>query len=249
MRYIDLTITNEYIKGTGEFVGAAGSHDDVAFRMTFGPMWLGLTKTVLFHNAYRQNPTIVVVTAAMLEDPSVPNVYVVPIPVEAKQYAGKMGLTIKGATVEDDTETSATLSVYGEFIVKESYWDNDAEAAADVTASQAEQLQSQIEELTDDMLDAIATASSLQTSWDNLAVEAESLSADEEASVEKTQTQSSLKFTFGIPRGHDGVVTETDGVFFFVINAAGHLILTCIDDDDVDFSIDETGHLIVSFEV
>lgn len=246
MRIIDLTITNEYIKGAGEFVGAAGSHDDVAFRMTFGDMWDGLTKTAVFRNAYRQNPTFVVITAAMLEDLAVPNVYIVPIPLEAKQYPGKMGMTLKGAEVEDTEETVATLSLYAEFEVKESYWSDDAEAAADVTASQAEQLQDQIEDLTDTMLQAVATAENLQESWDNLAVEAETLPPLSEATVEKEQTENSLKFIFGIPEGKPGATLSGTGMFAFWINGDGHLMMTYEQDEDLDFAIDTEGHLIVT---
>lgn len=247
MRTIDLTITNEYIKGTGEFVGAAGSHDDVVFRMTFGDMWDGLAKTIVWRNAYRENPTFTVVTAAMLEDNTVPNVYLVPIPLEAKQYAGKMGMTIKGAVSEDDLETMATLSVYGEFVVKESYWSDDAEAAADVTPTEALQLQTQLEELTEATLDALNAAENLQDAWDNLEVEAETLDPGADATVEKEQTDSSLKLTFGIPTGRPGVATTSDGMFAFNINDAGHLILTYVADEDVDFYINSSGHLIVTF--
>lgn len=246
MRIIDLTITNEYIKGAGEFVGASGSHDDVVFRMAFGDMWTGLTKTIVWRNSYRDNPTFTVVTAAMLEDVHVPNVYLVPIPAEAKQYAGKMGMTIKGAETEGADETQATLSVYAEFVVKESYWSDDAEEAADVTATQAEQLQDQIEDLTDDMLAAIAAAESLQTSWDNLEVEAETLAPLSEATVEKEQTADSLKFIFGIPEGKPGATLSGTGMFGFWIDENGHLMLTYQQDEDLVFEINDSGHLIVT---
>lgn len=249
MRYINLYITNEYIKGVGEVVGAAGSHDDVAFRMTFGDMWEGLTKTIVWRNAYRENPVYTLVTAAMLEDVTVPNVYIVPIPAEPKEFVGKMGMTIFGADVEAGVETQATFSVYGEFVVMDSYWPYGAREVEDVTPSQAVQLQSQIEKLTDSMLEAIQKSNTLQEQWDNLEVEAETLAPGDDATVEKEETASSVKFTFGIPRGRDGVATTSDGVFAFNVNEQGHLILSYVADEDLDFSIGDDGHLYVSLDV
>lgn len=248
MRTIDLTITNEFVKGAGAFVGAAGSHDDVYFRMTFGDMWDGLAKTIVWRNAYRDNPTFTVVTAAYLEDMSVPNVYLVPIPTEAKQYPGLMGMTIRGAEVEDQLETEATLTVYAEFVVKESHWSDDAAAAADVTPTQAVQLQDQIEDLTNTLLTSIAKTDELQDAWDNLEVDAETLAAGEPATVEKTQTDVSVKFTFGIPAGRDGAASNAEGLFYFIVDERGHLILTYVSDEELEFEINDQGHLIVSFE-
>ena len=47
------------------------------------------------------------------------------------------------------------------------------------------------------------------------------------------------------PRGIDGVGVETQGLFYFSVDADGHLICTYTGDDPPDFSINEdTGHLI-----
>ena len=47
------------------------------------------------------------------------------------------------------------------------------------------------------------------------------------------------------PRGFDAVAVETQGMFYFSVDADGHLILTYTGDDPPDFEIDEdTGHLI-----
>ena len=38
-RIIQCQVTDEYVRGAGVVVGAAGSHNDVALRLVFGPMW------------------------------------------------------------------------------------------------------------------------------------------------------------------------------------------------------------------
>lgn len=118
--------------------------------MEFDEMWHGLTKTVQFQAADMSTPISVTLTANLLEDGST-DTYLVPIPAGAKARHGIMRLAVKGAALNGDIETNAVLAVYGSFTVKESNWSSDAEEAQDVTPTQAEQLQSEIDVLLDEI--------------------------------------------------------------------------------------------------
>lgn len=156
-RTISLKIQNEYIIGDKMLIGAAGSHNDVVLRMEFSPMWNGLTKTVQFCDALGENVVQTLLTANLLETGKT-NVYLVAVPGDAKKYAGRMAVAIKGAATSAQKETRATMAAYGTFKVAESNWNETEEVNQDVPASQAEQLQSQIDAILDDIQDARSAA-------------------------------------------------------------------------------------------
>lgn len=56
-------------------------------------------------------------------------------------------MTIKGATVSGGTETTATLTATARFTVMESEWSDDAETGGDITPTQAEQFQAEIDSI------------------------------------------------------------------------------------------------------
>lgn len=144
-RTIPIKVKNEYIVGDGVLVGAAGSHNDVVLRMEFSSLWDGLAKTVQFRDALNENIVDIILTADKMENWK-SNVYLVPIPYGAKTNAGRMTVSIKGVLVgEDNTTARATLAVSGWFEVAESDWDEDGQAEGDITPTQAEQLQAQVE--------------------------------------------------------------------------------------------------------
>ena len=151
-RIIPITVANEYVQGAGAVVGAAGSHDDVVLRMTFGDMWDGTTKKITWIDALGQNPVFTELTAGLLE-PGSTEIYLVPIPAEPKAIPGKMTMTVKGVTVEDEEETTATLTAAASFEVLASAWDDSAEASADIDATLADQLQEEIDEILEDIVD------------------------------------------------------------------------------------------------
>lgn len=169
IRTIPLKIQNEYITGDKGMIGAAGSHNDVILRMEFSGMWDGLTKMVQFRDALGEATIEVLLTADMLEADDT-SVYLVPVPNGAKKYAGEMTLCIKGAAVSAQKETRATLAVYGRFTVAESKWSADAETEADVPASNAEQLQWQIENVLSTIVDARKAATEAAKSAEGAAL-------------------------------------------------------------------------------
>ena len=175
-RTIPLKIQNEYIAGDKVLIGAAGSHNDVVLRMEFSPLWEGLTKTVQFRDALGEKTIETLLTAELLEKNST-TVYMVPVPNGAKKYAGEMTLAVKGAAVSGDKETRATTAVHGAFTVGESKWDTSAETEQDVNATQAEQLQRQIDAVLGTINDAAASANAAAASAQSAAESAETATA------------------------------------------------------------------------
>nr|DAF13668.1 MAG TPA: L SHAPED TAIL FIBER PROTEIN [Caudoviricetes sp.] len=182
-RTIPLKIQNEYITGDKVLIGAAGSHNDVVLRMEFSPMWEGLTKTVQFRDALGETTIEVLLTADMLEADDT-SVYLVPVPNGAKKYAGEMTLCVKGAAVAGEKETRATTAVYGRFTVGESKWDTSAETEQDVPPTQAEQLQSQIENVLATIVDARKAATEAAASADAAAGSADAAGNSADAAAE-----------------------------------------------------------------
>ncbi len=152
-RVIPLQVTDEYVRGAGVPVGAAGSHDDVALALAFGPMWARTARSIVWRDANGEHPTITALTTDMLAEGE-SEVYLVPIPAEPKRFAGQMVMTIKGATVSGGTETTATLTATARFTVMESEWSEDAEASGDITPTQAEQFQAELEHIKTGILEA-----------------------------------------------------------------------------------------------
>lgn len=168
-RTIPLKIQNEYITGDKCMIGAAGSHNDVILRMEFSGMWDGLTKMVQFRDALGEATIEVLLTADMLEADDT-SVYLVPVPNGAKKYAGEMTLCVKGAAVAGEKETRATTAMHGAFTVGESKWDTSAETEQDVPPTQAEQLQSQIENVLATIVDARKAATEAAKSAEGAAL-------------------------------------------------------------------------------
>ena len=168
-RTIPLKIQNEYITGDKCMIGAVGSHNDVILRMEFSGMWDGLTKMVQFRDALGEATIEVLLTADMLEVDDT-SVYLVPVPNGAKKHAGEMTLCVKGAAVAGEKETRATTAVYGRFTVAESKWSADAETEQDVPPTQAEQLQSQIENVLATIVDARKAATEAAKSAEGAAL-------------------------------------------------------------------------------
>lgn len=94
-------------------------------------------------------------------------------------------------------------------------------------------------------------AGKAQQSIQNMTVDAQTIGADEDATVQKiTMPDGSIKLHFGIPqgaRGIDGAAVSADGVFAFNVNADGDLILSYQGETAPNFSINEAGYLIYQF--
>ena len=155
-RYIPCTVQNEYLQGSGVVIGAAGSHDDVYLRLTFGAMWDGLTKYVTFRDALGQNPTLVTILPSMAVE-GMANTYDVTTPSTAKAKQGRMMVVVTGYTVVNGVqEDTATMTTTAYFRVLPSDFTLLDDGSIDATLAQ--QLQAQITDIEEDILDARAAA-------------------------------------------------------------------------------------------
>lgn len=159
-RIIKCQVVNEFIKGAGQVIGAAGSHDDVELELEFSPMWDGTSKRIVWFDALGENPVITILTTNLLV-PGTDNTYRVPTPPEAKALDGNMMLTIRGAAVVDGVETRAVVAATAMFRVLPAIWDPLANESMDITPSQADQLQAQIEDLKQDVVKAAQASDAL----------------------------------------------------------------------------------------
>ena len=188
MREIPIQVTDEYVRGAGVAVGAAGSHDDVALRISFSPMWTGTARSIVWLDAAGENPTTTQLGTGLLAEGET-EVYLVPIPAEPKALPGEMTMTIKGATVSGGKETTATLTAAARFRVLESAWDPDAEESADITPTQAEQLRSEIDAVKADIVvvRGVAAAEEGRKTAEEVRGKAESLRAEKETNRETAE--------------------------------------------------------------
>ncbi len=160
-RIIRCAVQDEFIRGAGQVIGAAGSHDDVELELTFSPMWDGTAKRIAWFDALGES-TVLTVLGTNLLVPGTGGTYRVPVPHEAKAVEGDMRLTIRGAVVKNGVETRAVVAATACFRVLPALWDPLAEETQDVTPSQADQIQAEIEKIKDDIVDAAKAADALE---------------------------------------------------------------------------------------
>lgn len=144
---VKLQISNEYIQGSGVSVGAVGSHDDVLLEMDFRPsaVWSGTTRRAIFANALGENRTVIVLTTNLLEEGQ-GEIYLVPVPQQAKDVAGECFLTVEGFVTDGNgKEIVRCVTEEARFrVLPSKLYTNDS---APVTPSQAEQLQAEIDSI------------------------------------------------------------------------------------------------------
>lgn len=135
-RYIDVNVDEEYITKRGSVIGAEESHDDVFLRITFGSSWDGLTKSVIWENALGVKVAAGVTVDMMLPDGR----YVVPVPSEAKKFAGKVHFSLRGVTIVEGIETTATLTATTYFICAPSVYDGNEDEPVPVDSEEFDRL-------------------------------------------------------------------------------------------------------------
>lgn len=188
-RIIKCEVQNEFIRGAGQVIGAAGSHDDVDLELTFSPMWDGTSKKIVWFDAVGENSVVTVLGTDLLV-PGEDSVYRVPVPWEAKAVEGDMLLTIRGVHTENGVETRAVVAATASFRVLPAVWDPLAVESTDVTPSQADQLQQEIEDIKSDIVEAAKAADSAGAAAASATAAAGSASAAAESAATAT-TQAS----------------------------------------------------------
>ena len=120
MREIQIDVKNEYVLGDGCVIGAAGSGLDTALSVSFGSEWDGFSKEIEWHDARGLEPKIVEITDGML---NADGRYAVPIPYEAKAYAGIAACAFRGTKTEGGVEITVMTGA-ASFRVLESLWED-----------------------------------------------------------------------------------------------------------------------------
>jgi len=160
-RIIHCDVDNEFIRGAGVVIGAAGSHDDVDLELSFSPVWEGTSKKIVWFDALNEQ-TVVTALGTNLLVPGNDNLYRVPVPGEAKAVEGDMKITIRGAAVSGKTETRAVVAATACFKVLPAIWDPLAVESSEPSASVSDQLQQEIEDIKQDIVDAAKAADALE---------------------------------------------------------------------------------------
>ena len=140
-RIVPLTIDDEFIKGSGVNLGAAGSHDAVVLELTFSEMWHGLSKKIAWFDAHGGSAGETLLSGAEAD------VYQTTVPFAPLQYPGKMSMTVIGFIVEtvngEPIEKAKVVTQAAYFRVMESWVDADSQS--EFSPSVAEQLQNEID--------------------------------------------------------------------------------------------------------
>ena len=145
-KIVTLQIRDEYISGAGVSIGAVGSHDDVLLEMDFrnSHAWDGTSKRAIFSNALGEDRTPIILTANLLAEKQ-DDVYLVPVPYEAKTVAGEAFLTVEGFIGEGETEKVRIVTDEAKFrVLPSKLYTNDNPS---LTPSEAEQLQAEIDHI------------------------------------------------------------------------------------------------------
>ena len=190
---VKLQISNEYIQGSGVSVGAVGSHDDVLLEMDFRPsaVWAGTTRRAIFANALGENRTVIVLTTNLLEEGQ-GEIYLVPVPQQAKDVAGECFLTVEGFVTDGSgKEIVRCVTEEARFrVLPSKLYTNDS---APVTPSQAEQLQAEIDSIKTTIVNAGISERNAKASEEAAAYSERNAKASEEAAAYSEQAAQSSK--------------------------------------------------------
>lgn len=189
-RVIRCDVQNEFIRGAGQVIGAAGSHDDVELELAFSPVWEGTAKSVVWFDALGENPVITQLGTDLLVSDTL-DTYRVRVPAEAKAVEGDMRLTIRGVHTENGVETRAVVAATAGFRVLPALWDPLAEESADITPTRADQLRQELEAIKSDIVDAAHAARALEDTREarDEALTAQAASEAAQARAEEARTR------------------------------------------------------------
>ena len=225
-RIVKLQIANEFIVGSGVSIGAVGSHDDVLLEMDFrsSAQWAGTTRRAIFSNALGENRTPIILTTNLLAEGQA-DVYLVPVPAEAKDVAGDCFLTVEGFISEGEREILRIVTEEATFRVLPSKLYHNENPS--LTPTELEQLQAEIDDVKEDIVkaaqasvaldktleaqakaeEAAEAAHDAQEAVENLSVTGENVPADSDTPVVEKQVNEdgSVTLHFNTRQGVSGV--------------------------------------------
>lgn len=170
-RIVTIQLRDEFVVGAGVSIGAAGSHDDVLLEMDFrdSPTWAGTTRRAIFSNALGENRTPIILTTDLLEEGH-SEVYLVPVPAEAKEVAGECFLTVEGFIGEGELEKVRIVTEEAKFrVLPSKLYTNDNPS---LTPTEAEQLQKEVDAFKESVAQVNATLTEIKESVDASATSA-----------------------------------------------------------------------------
>ncbi len=144
---INVSVNGNTLAKDNSYAGVQGEANSTRMRISFSENWSGYAKTITFWDALGQNPVKIILGTNLLEDILVSElVYLVPIPGEAMTEAGENCFVIQGYI-----DGKIKRTVEAKLKVKPSRQADDAGEPEDVTPTQAEQLQAEIDDIADDI--------------------------------------------------------------------------------------------------
>ena len=151
-RIIEVKVNGPYLTKDSSFAGVQGEANAAALRIEFDEAWEGFSKTITWWNARGSYGTSRLLTMDCLEDIAASGrIYLVPVPGEAMTVPGKCTFALDGYV-----DGKRQRSVYGSMLVKDN-GSNEDDPTPEVTPTVAEQLQSELEYITENIRDAIAS--------------------------------------------------------------------------------------------
>lgn len=147
-RVISIKVLNEFLQGDNVVVGAAGSDRATVLELDFrgSDVWAGTSRYIVFTDAHGEAMEPILLGLSMMEDGD-PDVYLVPVPLQATRYAGEMTVTMVGYVVEDEKRIMRITTEAATFRVMQN--DYAGIGSIDVDATALERLQSDIDLLKD----------------------------------------------------------------------------------------------------
>lgn len=202
-RLIEIKVGGSHLWKDSNLAGVQGEGNVTDLRITFDEGWSGFAKSITFFDAKGKNPVKRNLTADLLEDSAKSTlVYLCKIPPEPLVHVGRCSFVIEGYFKDMRQRVVET-----EMDVQPARETDGAVDPGAPTPTQAEQLQGEIEQLTDDIQAAAKTARAIM----GMTVSAEMVEPDQDAEVEKTENEDgSIAFRFSIPRGEVTFEALTD---------------------------------------
>lgn len=146
-RIIEVKVVGNHLIKDNKNAGVRGEANVTRLRITFDESWDNYAKKVTFWDARGLNPVELTLTTDLLENITESTlIYLVPIPAEPLAEAGSLTFVIDGYS---DGKRQRSLS--DKLSVKDAPMADNAGEPTDITPTQAEQLQSQVQAIMGDI--------------------------------------------------------------------------------------------------
>lgn len=179
-KLIEIKVNGSMVTKDSHVAGAAGEGNATRLRIEFDAGWDAYAKTVTFWDAKGENPTRRILTADLLEDMTESHrIYLTSVPPEVTNIAGKIDLAIDGFI-----NGRRRRSAYDALTIKYAPNVPIEDQIIDPTPTQAEQLQTQIDTLLEDITEQAVRAETAAENAENSAENAEGSAEAAETAAE-----------------------------------------------------------------